>query len=626
MTVSRWSSLEFALPMLIISLLVVMIGVGSLLAYHEVRVASLQSGEERLERVSGELAEVLARSVGNALARHEATAAQPEVRALVMGTDAADAAVLTRDLEVLRTRESTLPVELWDSEDSVVFAVGAYPEHWSPEEVEAARARIAEVDSSTFGPLYLVDGVPYAWVAVPVLDENGSPVGRLARVAAFTNINADEISALIGSAAEIFLTNVSGGPWVTLDGRVTDASASTTFDSVVSYDRADGNLYIAKGRAIGSQPLAVVAEAPLSASMVRPAVFLRDLLTGAVVLLLIGAVAAWLLSRRITRPLAELRSAAHDVAGGNYARRVDVTTDNELGELAQAFSHMAAEVQVTHSALNMQYEEARDLAHRLEATNERIVDAMLEAEQARSEAEIANRAKSDFLTTMSHEIRTPINAIVGYADLLQMEIAGPLNEKQRAQLTRLGTSSRHLLRLVNEILDLASVESGNLKLREVEAGGVATIQSACTILAPDFVAKDIRLNCPEEDDGSMFRGDADRVKQVLINLLSNAVKFTPSGGRVDVTVEADLDVLRFVVEDTGPGVPVEQHEAIFEPFVQADSSLTRAYGGAGLGLAISRKLARLMGGDLTVGSQPGGGARFTLHMPATLTSAASEST
>jgi signal transduction histidine kinase len=619
MKVSRWSSLEFALPLLIITLLVVMVAVGSLLAYHEVRVASFQSGEARLERVSAELAEVMARSVGNALARHEATAAQPELQTVIMGSDQADSSRVMSSLDELRPSGSTLPVELWNSEDSLVLAVGAYPDHWSPEEIAEARARIAGIDSSSFGPLYLVDDVPYAWITVPVLDEGGSPVGQVARVAAFTNINAAEVSALIGSSAEIFLTNVSGGPWVTLDGRVADASPASPFDSIVAYDRADGERYIAKGQAIGSQPLAVVAEAPLSASMVRPASFLRNLLMGTVVLLLIGVVAAWLLSRRITRPLAELRAAAHDVAGGNYARRVHITGANELGDLARAFSHMAAEVQSTHSALNVQYEEARDLAQRLEATNERIVDAILEAEHARSEAELANRAKSDFLTTMSHEIRTPINAIVGYADLLKMEIAGPLNEKQRAHLQRLESSSRHLLQLVNEILDLATVESGNLKLSAAEAGAVATIQSACTIVAPGFAAKDIRLNYPEKDDRtSMYQGDPERVKQILINLLSNAAKFTPNGGRVDVTVDADIDEVRFVVVDTGPGVPAPQQEAIFAPFVQIDSSLTRVHGGAGLGLAISRKLARMMGGDLTVRSEPGRGARFTLHMPAAL--------
>jgi signal transduction histidine kinase len=172
---------------------------------------------------------------------------------------------------------------------------------------------------------------------------------------------------------------------------------------------------------------------------------------------------------------------------------------------------------------------------------------------------------------------------------------------------------------VNEILDLATVESGNLKLSAAESGAVATIQSACTIVAPGFAAKDIRLNYPEKDDGnSMYQGDPERVKQILINLLSNAAKFTPNGGRVDVTVDADIDGIRFVVVDTGPGVPAPQQEAIFHPFVQIDSSLTRVHGGAGLGLAISRKLARMMGGDLTVRSQPGRGARFTLHMPAAL--------
>ncbi len=257
------------------------------------------------------------------------------------------------------------------------------------------------------------------------------------------------------------------------------------------------------------------------------------------------------------------------------------------------------------------------------------------AEAAVRKADEANQAKSGFLATMSHELRTPLNAIVGYTQLLDSGLAGPLTAQQRAYLDRLGVSSQHLLGLVDDVLDLSRIEAGETLVARYDATtGVAT-RAALELVQPQADAKGVRLlDGRADDEGVPYVGDEDRVRQIVLNLLSNAVKFTPPGGTVRVTCDTVAEtpnggagtllhgagpwaVVR--VADTGVGVPPEEQGRIFEPFHQVESTVspyTRRQGGTGLGLPISRRLARLMGGDLTVESAPGAGSTFTLWLPA----------
>ena len=256
----------------------------------------------------------------------------------------------------------------------------------------------------------------------------------------------------------------------------------------------------------------------------------------------------------------------------------------------------------------------------------------LAAENARlfRAAQAASRAKSQFLATVSHEIRTPINAVMGYSELLEMGLAGELNEKAREYVGRIQGSSRHLLSLVNDVLDLSKIEAGEMAVRSEALPLRATADRAMEQVEPQARAKGIALSlewsCPEDD---AYVGDEDRVSQVLVNLLSNAVKFTDPGGSVTVTCstgtggpptlpESGAGVWVAVeVADTGIGIEPDKVEAVFDPFMQVDGTHTRREGGTGLGLAISRRLSRLMGGDLTVESAPGQGSRFTLWLPTT---------
>ena len=259
------------------------------------------------------------------------------------------------------------------------------------------------------------------------------------------------------------------------------------------------------------------------------------------------------------------------------------------------------------------------------------------AETARTDAEEAARLKTEFLSTMSHEFRTPLNAILGYAQLLAMGVLGPATPAQHAHLERLQGSARHLLRLIDDVLDVAKVDADRLEVRRDTLMTGAAVAASVTLVHPQATAKGVRLmDLGAGEAGVPYVGDEHRVRQILVNVLANAVKFTPPGGEVTVAcgaaAEPEPGVWRpeggaepgdggprawaFVrVEDTGPGIPAELLGRLFEPFVQGDSALTRAQGGTGLGLAISRRLARRMGGDLTVRTRPGGGASVALWLP-----------
>ncbi|HEX6368919.1 MAG TPA: PAS domain-containing sensor histidine kinase [Longimicrobium sp.] len=265
----------------------------------------------------------------------------------------------------------------------------------------------------------------------------------------------------------------------------------------------------------------------------------------------------------------------------------------------------------------------RDLtaAHAAEAA----LKAAKEATETGRKVVAENRAKGAFLAAMSHELRTPLQAIIAYADLLDMEIAGPLNEMQRTQLGRIRVSSKHLLGLASEVLDLSRLDVGGLPVTPAAHGLGPTAEEALLLVAPQAEAKGLTLTSAIGGSAAelCYWGDEGRVRQILVNLLANAVKFTPSGGRVTVSAgatqqappDAQLGALGpwvyIRVEDNGEGIPADQLGTIFEPYEQLGNAGAE---GAGLGLAISQRLARLMGGDLTATSVAGVGSSFFLWL------------
>ena len=238
--------------------------------------------------------------------------------------------------------------------------------------------------------------------------------------------------------------------------------------------------------------------------------------------------------------------------------------------------------------------------------------------EARRDAEAANKAKGEFLAMMSHELRTPLNAIDGYAELLEMEIRGPLSEAQRNDIGRIRKSQRVLLGLITDILNYVRVEAGQVHYATEPVRIADLADAVIPLVAPQADSKRLSLSVRSNGGPAVAMADSDKLQQVLLNLLANAVKFTDEGGVVSLDWTVCDKRVEIRVADSGIGVPDERLEAIFEPFVQVDTSLTRVHHGTGLGLAISRELVRGMGGDLRVKSAVGIGSTFTVTLPAQL--------
>ncbi len=266
--------------------------------------------------------------------------------------------------------------------------------------------------------------------------------------------------------------------------------------------------------------------------------------------------------------------------------------------------------------LEQQIDQVRSYADELAGLNTSLESAATAAEAARVVAVQANRAKSDFLAVMSHELRTPLNAIGGYAELLELGVRGSMNDEQLHDLQRIQRSQRHLLSLINEVLNFARLEAAPLHYAISAVPLDPLLGTLETLITPQLQRQRLEYVYDRGPASLEATADPERLQQVLLNLLSNALKFTPPGGTIRVTADAHDDGVRIQVADTGVGIARDKRERIFEPFVQLDQRLTREHGGVGLGLAISRELVRGMGGDLTVASAPGGGSVFTVRLPA----------
>jgi signal transduction histidine kinase len=298
------------------------------------------------------------------------------------------------------------------------------------------------------------------------------------------------------------------------------------------------------------------------------------------------------------------------------ARRVAESATAALAVRTREAEAANALLQQQKFELEQQQQQLEEQSEELRTSNEQLRVRSEELERARAIADEANHAKTQFLTTMSHELRTPLNAIGGYVQLIELGIHGPVTDAQRGALDRVNRSQRHLLRLINDILNTARIEAGRVEYLLEDVPVAEVIASVTPMVDPQMATAGLTLESSVPQD-VVARADREKVRQVLINLLTNAMKFTLRGGRVEISAGYDDSGSKVCVRvaDSGIGIPAANLKTIFEPFVQVEVERSLRREGTGLGLAISRDLARAMGGDLTVESEPGVGSTFIFELP-----------
>jgi len=326
----------------------------------------------------------------------------------------------------------------------------------------------------------------------------------------------------------------------------------------------------------------------------------------------------------VSLSVSPIRNESGQIIGAAKVAR-DVT---EAKRLQRAEQELLEQLQELTTELEQQVEEAQSLQEEVEQANNELVSSLADAEVARDEAEIARReaeaarhaaedanaAKGQFLATMSHELRTPLNAILGYVDLLEFGVHGPLTELQREDLVRIRRSEETLHRLIEDVLSFAKLESGKVEYRYEMVALDEVLGTLDGFIAPRLAQKNLEYHFDPTHASVTVSIDRDKVEQIMLNLLSNAVKFTDKG-RIEVRCAVQDSTFRIVVKDTGRGIEPTLWDTIFEPFMQGDRTLTRLAEGTGLGLSISRQLARAMGGDITVESEVGKGSTFAVVLP-----------
>jgi signal transduction histidine kinase len=639
----RWSnwSLTHRLPLFTAAIVVLMVITSLALTYDALKRARVEATYERQGILVKEIVRSSEESMRQRAGLYRRAARDSGVRSVLRAASRGPAASVsdvvvrgatTALLQLRAQPDSSLPIELWTTDGRRVVHVGTdvrgdtlvqmRPELRTlsgppPSEIPTGRTG---PDSIQYGAFYASGGRILYWTIVPVM-EAGQRIGYLAqqRTLRATPQQQATMKALLGNDATMNLRNVTDQFWASYAGQPIAplSGVDTASGDYIGERRGVGSVIATEARVSGT-PWSFSLEAPVTAVLAEPRATLRRLALISLIIAIVGVVATWLVSRRITYPLVALTSVSDAIARGDYDTRMPMHsgewTRNEVARLSSTFNRMAGEIETTHRELEQQVEEALAVSQQLELANEELQRISLEAQEARDAAQQANRAKSDFLATMSHELRTPLNAIGGYADIMQLGIYGSVNERQKDALARIMRSQQMLLSLINDVLNFAKLDAGHVQYRMTDVPLARTLDGLEPLVAPQLGTKRLAYRVERCAETLTVRADQEKLQQIVLNLLSNAIKFTPAGGSITMDCEEDGDWVLIRVCDNGVGIPAERLEAIFDPFVQVDRALNRPHEGVGLGLSISRDLARGMNGTLDVESAVGEGSIFTLRL------------
>jgi signal transduction histidine kinase len=475
--------------------------------------------------------------------------------------------------------------------------------------------RTARRGEAYFGPARFVrDTEPYVTIAVPIEHLAGEVVGVLLAEVNLIYVSEHVVARLAdGHTGHVYVVNRAGDllahPQVNLVLERTNlaelAHVRSVLDSGAAGAGSEGTLTRNLKREQVFSSYATIPGLAWVVFVERPAEQVYQPLYASIrrtaTLLMVGLgmtlLASLLVARRILRPLQTLRHGVERIGSGDLAFRLRVMTGDEFERLAEEFNRMTARLEEAYTGLE----------HKVAERTEELVALNQELERA-------NRLKSQFLANVSHELRTPMNAIIGFTRLVMRKTDRQIPPLQHANLQKVIVSAEHLLNLINGLLDLSKIEAGRMEVSPSRFDVGELVQVSIATIEPMLKHDLVRLVAEVDPAMPPVTTDRDKLKQILLNLLSNAAKFTDEGV-IRVSAWRTGSALVLAVADTGIGMPPEALGYIFEEFRQVDMSSTRRHGGTGLGLTIVRKLARLLGGDVTVESELGKGSTFTITLP-----------
>ncbi|MBZ5712704.1 response regulator [Nannocystis pusilla] len=451
-------------------------------------------------------------------------------------------------------------------------------------------------------------------VEAPVVARDGATaVLRVRYATAGLHDALDKLAAVMGEGVGVV---VFGGDGEALLRAGADAATRTV---VSARERPDGLMIELHPPGPHGLQIAAAIE---SATLLAP-IATRDRDATLVAMLIAALVTgvAFGVGSVLSRPILGLTAAVTRMRGGDLSARADEGSHDEIGELTRAFNAMVSQLGELIDGLHTRTTELHVEVATRQQREQELQRLNEELSSARDRALEASRAKSTFLANMSHELRTPLNAIIGYTELLQDDAAAAGEREVVRDLAKIHGAAEHLLSVISDILDLSKIEAGKMDTH-IEPVAFAELAAEVTAALAPLALKNGSVFVTDVDHGvGMLHTDRTWLRQILYNLLSNAAKFTSCGvirlqAARSVDGDAGVDELRFVVSDTGIGIPPDKIGALFEPFTQADDSTTRRFGGTGLGLAITRRFCRMLGGDITVESVLGQGSSFTVTLPA----------